>query len=125
MENTDAGTERRASHGSGSASEPKPSSEPARRYATASRMSANSASSAGASCCGESARIARRPGAHVVKPATISFRRSNSRSCSAGRDTNASKLDCSLVRCGKQNGAVDWIEGGGKIFFVAPETCHV
>ena len=52
----------RASHGSGSASEPKPSSEPARRYATASRTSANSASSAATSCCGASAWMARASG---------------------------------------------------------------
>ena len=66
MERTDAGTARRVSQASGSASEPKPSSEPGRKYPTASLINVNSAPSAATSCCGASAATARRPGAQVV-----------------------------------------------------------
>src|ERR1700730_12274919 len=90
LDSAEAGIASRASQGSGSASEPKPSSEPARRYATASRTSANPESREPTCCCGASAWIARRPGALVVKPLRISFSRSNSRSCSTGRGTKAS-----------------------------------
>ena len=90
LASTEAGTDNRGSQPSGSASDPNPSSEPPRKYSMASRISANSTCSGGTSLCGESASIGRRPGAHVVKPATISFSLSNSSSSSAGRATNSS-----------------------------------
>ena len=88
--NTAPGPSICASHISGSASPPKPSSRSTRSHSRASRICANADSSAARSVVNARVSTSRRPGAHVVLNRSSSRSLSNSRTSCAVRDISGS-----------------------------------